>query len=274
MSDILKKILATKRHEVTAGKALVSTAEMHSRAVAAPPVRDFTAAIRAKHRVGKPAVIAEIKKASPSAGVFRAEIEGVNAAFHPAKFAESYEEHGAACLSVLTDRDYFQGSTDDLIKARGSCGLPVLRKDFIVDPYQIIEARAMGADAVLFIMGAVDIALFQEWEALADSLGLAVLAESHSAAELEQALLLKTPLIGINNRDLTRFVTNIETTILLKPLIPPDRMLITESGISSPQIVSAMDLAGVNTYLIGGALMASESPGIGLDRLFGHRLHG
>ena len=273
MSDILQKILATKRQEVAAGKAVVSTEEMQARADAAPLVRDFTAAILAKHRAGKPAVIAEIKKASPSAGVFRAGIEGANAGFNPAKFAESYEKHGAACLSVLTDRDYFQGSAEDLIKARAACQLPVLRKDFIVDPYQIIEARAMGADAVLFIMGVVDIALFQRWEALADSLGLAVLAESHSAAELAQALLLKTPLIGINNRDLTRFVTNIDTTISLKPKIPQNRILITESGISSANIVSTMDLAGVNTYLIGGALMASENPGSGLDILFGRRLH-
>ncbi len=273
MSDILQKILATKRQEVAAGKAVVSTEEMQARADAAPLVRDFTAAICAKHRAGKPAVIAEIKKASPSAGVFRAGIEGANAGFNPAKFAESYEKHGAACLSVLTDRDYFQGSAEDLIKARAACQLPVLRKDFIVDPYQIIEARAMGADAVLFIMGAVDIALFQRWEALADSLGLAVLAESHSAAELAQALLLKTPLIGINNRDLTRFVTNVDTTISLKPQIPQNRILITESGISSANIVSTMDLAGVNTYLIGGTLMASENPGSGLDILFGRRLH-
>ncbi len=273
MSDILQKILATKRHEVAAGKAAVSMEEMEARAAAAPPVRDFIAAIQAKHRAGKPAVIAEIKKASPSAGLFRAGIEGANAAFNPSTFAESYEKHGAACLSVLTDRDYFQGSTNDLIAARAACQLPVLRKDFIVDPYQIIEARAMGADAVLFIMGAVDIALFLQWEALADSLGLAVLAESHTAAELEQALLLKTPLIGINNRDLTQFVTNIDTTISLKARIPQDRILVTESGISSADTVSAMDLAGVNTYLIGGALMASENPGLGLDKLFGQRLH-
>ena len=274
MSDILQKILASKRREVAAAKMVCSYGALQVRAANAQPVRDFVGAIRAKHALGKPAVIAEIKKASPSAGEFRAGLNGANARYDPAKFAQSYEAHGAACLSVLTDRDYFQGSREDLIAARGACGLPVLRKDFIVDAYQIVEARAMGADAVLFIIGAVDIALFQEWEVLASSLGLAVLAESHSAIELEQALFLKTPLIGINNRDLTRFVTNVETTLSLMSRIPDDRVLISESGINSPDIVSVMNGAGVNTYLIGGALMANENPGQGLDQLFGSRLHG
>lgn len=273
MSDILQKILATKRQEVDAARAACSYVALQALAANAPPVRDFVGAIRSKHALGKPAVIAEIKKASPSAGVFRAGLEGVNAAFDPARFAQSYEKHGAACLSVLTDRDYFQGCPDDLIAARGACQLPVLRKDFIIDAYQIVEARAMGADAVLFIIGAVDIELFRDWENLATSLGLAVLAESHSAAELQQALTLKTPLIGVNNRDLTRFVTDIQTTISLKPHIPSARILITESGIASSETVSVMTKAGVNTYLIGGSLMANESPGRGLDELFGDRLH-
>lgn len=273
MSDILQKILATKRHEVNAAKATRSYSALQAAAANAPPVRDFVGAIRSKHALGIPAVIAEIKKASPSAGVFRAELVGAHAAFDPARFAQSYERHGAACLSVLTDRDYFQGCPADLIAAREACQLPVLRKDFIIDAYQIVEARAMGADAVLFIIGAVEIELFREWEDLATSLGLAVLAESHSAAELQQALTLKTSLIGVNNRDLTRFVTDIQTTISLKPHIPSDRILITESGIASAEAVSVMSKAGVNTYLIGGSLMVNESPGRGLDELFGGRLH-
>ena len=272
MSDILQKILATKREEVAFAKTQVPYAELQFRAGNALPVRDFVGAIRAKHLSGRPAVIAEIKKASPSAGVFRAAMEGDKSTFDPARFAQSYEAHGAACLSVLTDCEYFQGSADDLISARAACTLPVLRKDFIVDAYQIVEARAMGADAVLFIMGVVDISVFHKWEALATSLGLAILAESHSAVELEQALTLKTPLIGINNRDLTQFVTRIETTLYLRSLIPADRILITESGINTEDIVMTMQSAGVNTYLIGGALMTSETPGMGLDRLFGDRL--
>jgi indole-3-glycerol phosphate synthase len=268
VSDILKKILATKTEEVVAAKARVPLAELRARAADAPPTRDFLGAIQAKHRAGKPAVIAEIKKASPSAGVFRAGLTGEGATFDPAKFALSYEKHGAACLSVLTDRDYFQGGVEDLVAARSACSLPVLRKDFIVDPYQIIEARVMGADAVLLIMGAVDIHLFQEWEILADSLGLAVLAESHSGNELEQALMLKTPLIGINNRDLTRFVTDLNTTLTLKTRIPSERIVVTESGISSPEAVKVMCDAGVNTYLIGGSLMEKPDPGAALSGLF------
>jgi indole-3-glycerol phosphate synthase len=268
MSDILKKILATKYVEVAAAKERVPLAELSSRAADAPPVRDFVGAIRAKHAAGLPAVIAEIKKASPSAGVFRAGLDSDAKKFDPARFAQSYEKHGAACLSVLTDRDYFQGSDEDLVVARAACALPVIRKDFIVDAYQIIEARAMGADAVLFIMGAVDIGLFQELEALAQSLGLAVLAESHSQAELEQALMLKTPLIGINNRDLTRFETDLNTTLTLKRNVPSDRILVTESGISSPESVKTMALAGVNTYLIGGSLMEKADPGAALLSLF------
>ena len=273
MSDILQKILATKRQEVDAAEAACSYPALQVLVANAPPVRDFVGAIRSKHALGKPAVIAEIKKASPSAGVFRTGLVGANAAFDPAKFAQSYEKHGAACLSVLTDRDYFQGGSHDLIAAREACNLPVLRKDFIIDAYQVLEARAMGADAVLFIMGAADIELFREWEILAASLGLAVLAESHTVAQLKQALTLKTPLIGINNRDLAQFVTDIQTTILLKPHIPLDRILITESGIASAETVSVLTRAGVNTYLIGGSLMANESPGSGLDELFGNRLY-
>jgi indole-3-glycerol phosphate synthase len=268
MSDILQKILATKRAEVAAAKANVPLAELRARAREAAPARDFVDAIRAKHAAGKPAVIAEIKKASPSAGVFRAEL-GADASFDPARFAASYAQHGAACLSVLTDRDYFQGSAEDLIAARAACALPVLRKDFVVDAYQVVEARALGADAVLFIMGALPIEQFRELESLAAELGLAVLAESHSEPELAQALTLKTPLIGINNRDLTRFVTDINTTLVLMGAVPADRVVVTESGIGSRETVMQMSRNGVNTYLVGGAFMQKPDPGVELARLFG-----
>ena len=272
MSDILQKILATKRREVLEAKARIPLEEIESRAREMPPARDFVGAIRAKRAAGKPAVIAEIKKASPSAGVFRSGLSGESAVFEPARFARSYEANGAACLSVLTDRDYFQGSNADLVAARGACHLPVLRKDFIVDPYQILEARAIGADAVLFIMGAAPIEQFLEWEILADSLGLDVLAESHRAEELHEALLLKTPLIGVNNRDLSLFTTNIETTLTLKRSVPADRILVTESGIADAATVTKLSAAGVDAYLIGGALMASEDPGGTLAALFANRL--
>lgn len=268
MSNILDKILGTKHREVAEAKARVTVQELTRRA-AEQPLRDFVGAIRAKHRAGKPAVIAEIKRASPSAGAFRAGIEG---AFDVPAFAKSYEMHGAACLSVLTDKDYFQGSAEDLVAARAACALPVLRKDFIVDPYQIVEARAMGADAVLFILGTAPVAEFQAWENLAESLGLAVLAESHSGAELDDALSLRTPLIGINNRDLTRFVTILETTLTLKAGVPPDRIVITESGIEDGTAVDMMRAHHVETFLIGGHLMRSKDPGIALADLFSGRL--
>ena len=228
MADILRKILATKFREVAESREQCPLDVLREHAHSASPARDFVGAIRAKHTAGKLAVIAEIKKASPSAGNFRAKFGGD---FDPISYARSYETHGAACLSVLTDREYFQGSAADLVAARSACGVPVLRKDFIVDPYQIVEARAMGADAVLFIMGAVDIGLFQEWEQLAVSLGMAVLAESHNEDELRQALLLETRLIGVNNRDLTRFTTDVGTTLRLSDQVPTDRILVTESGV-------------------------------------------
>lgn len=268
MSDILQKILATKRREVADAKLSSPIRELEARARSMPPPRNFVGAIRAKHAAGRLAVIAEIKKASPSAGVFRAGIAGAGAAFDPARFARSYELHGAACLSVLTDREYFQGSAQDLVAARLACELPVLRKDFVIDPYQIFEARAMGADAVLFIMGAVPIEQFAEWEAIAGSLGLSVLAESHQNDELIQALMLKTPLIGVNNRDLTRFTTNIDTTLTLKTRIPADRIIVTESGIANPETVLRMSGAGIGTFLVGGALMEAVDPGAALSELF------
>jgi len=263
-ANILQQILATKREEVAAAKARESLAEVAARARGQPPARDFVAALRARHARDEPAVIAEIKKASPSAGAFRAD----GGDFDAARFAKSYAANGAACLSVLTDGEYFQGSIDDLVAARAACELPVLRKDFIVDPYQIHEARAMGADAVLFIMGAVEIDLFREWETLAASLGLAVLAESHNEAELAQALSLQTPLIGINNRDLTRFVTDLDVTARLSQLVPPGRMVVSESGIHSRDDVQRLHRSKVNTYLVGGALMASADPGKALATLF------
>ena len=269
MTDILQKILATKHQEVAECRARVPLEAMLERARSAPPVRDFAGAIRARHAAGKLAVIAEIKKASPSAGVVRADLGGN---FDPAAFAKSYQAHGAACLSVLTDRDYFQGSTADLVAARAACRLPVLRKDFIVDAYQIAEARAMGADAVLFIMGAVEIARFQEWEQLADSLGMAVLAESHNEDELRQALMLETPLIGVNNRDLTKFTTDIGTTLRLAPHVPAGRTLVTESGIVNADIADQLADQGIHTFLVGGALMSREDPGAGLAEIFPNRL--
>ena len=269
MSDILKKILATKYREVEAARSRVPLAELERRLQTAPPLRDFAGAIRDKLQAGKAAVIAEIKKASPSAGLFRARIGND---FDPISFAQSYAANGAACLSVLTDADYFQGSVADLVAARAACDLPVLRKDFIVDPYQIVEARAMGADAVLFIMGAVDIALFREWEELAESLGLAVLAESHDESELQQALSLRTRLIGINNRDLTRFVTDINTTLRLKGIVPPDRIVVTESGVEDAIVVAELEKSGVRTFLVGGALMREPDPGEALAKLFSTRL--
>jgi indole-3-glycerol phosphate synthase len=268
MSDILQKILATKRLEVAEAKAKFPQAELLARARDLPPTRDFVGAIRAKRAAGKLAVIAEIKKASPSAGEFRSALTGVDAAFDPARFATSYELHGAACLSVLTDRQYFQGSSEDLVAARAACRLPVLRKDFIVASYQIVEARAMGADAVLFIMGTVPIEQFMEWEQFAHSLGLSVLAESHHAGELQQALRLQTPLIGVNNRDLTRFTTNVVTTLSLQAQVPQGKILVTESGITRADTVARLSAAGVGTYLVGGALMESVDPGAALARLF------
>jgi indole-3-glycerol phosphate synthase len=263
MSNILKKILATKRIEIADAKARVSEAELYAEINKLPPTKDFVEAIRAKHRAEKPAVIAEIKKQSPSAGQFRADGD-----FDPARFAKSYADHGAACLSVLTDSQYFGGCANDVRAARAACDLPIIRKDFVIDPYQIIEARAMGADAVLFIIDAAPIAAFQDWESLATSLGLAVLVESHTEAQIMQALTLKTPLIGINNRDLTRFETNLETTLALAPMADSGRIVVTESGIEDPQAIDLMQKNGISTYLVGGALMKAADPGRALAALF------
>jgi len=263
MGNILDEILATKRMEVAAAKQRVSTTALAARISDLPPTRDFAAALRDKLAAGAPAVIAEIKKRSPSAGLFRAEND-----FRPADFATTYERHGAACLSVLTDEKYFGGSVDDLTAARAACNLPILRKDFIVDDYQILEARAMGADAILLIIDALPIARLIELEQRARELGLAVLAESHTLAQIQQALQLETPLIGINNRDLTRFETDLATTIHLAPRVPGTRIVITESAIESVQAIDLMRENGVRCFLVGGALMRANDPGVALAQLF------
>lgn len=262
MADILQRILATKRDEVAAARARVPLAAMQARAREAAEVRDFIVALRAKLAAGKPAVIAEVKKASPSKGVLRAD-------FDPAAIGRSYAQHGAACLSVLTDVQHFQGAPEYLQQARAASGLPVLRKDFIVDEYQIAEARALGADAILLIVAALDALQLRAFEAAARALGMAVLVEVHDAAELELALQLMTPLIGVNNRNLRTFETRLETTLDLLPRIGSDRLVITESGILAPADVARMRVAGVNAFLVGEAFMRATDPGSELARLFG-----
>lgn len=267
MSDILKKIVAVKRQEVLSGMAQKPLAELRAEAeaaAAASPCRDFTGAMQRKLQDGLSAVIAEIKKASPSKGVIRAD-------FRPAEIAADYAAHGAACLSVLTDRLFFQGAPEYLAAARTSCELPVLRKDFMVDSYQIYEARAMGADCILLIVGALDDGQMADLEALATSLGMAVLVESHDEAELDRALRLDTSLIGINNRDLRTFEVSLDTTISLLPRIGQERIVITESGILSGDDVALMARHGVNAFLVGEAFMRAEAPdtpGKALARLF------
>jgi indole-3-glycerol phosphate synthase len=253
--SILERIVAAKRAEVAAAKKKIT--DIKARAAAAPPVRDFLAALRAK----QPAVIAEIKRASPSRGVLRAD-------YDPAAIAKSYENAGAACMSVLTDTEFFQGAPEHLTQARSACGLPALRKDFLIDPYQVYEARALGADCVLLIVACLDDARMRELESLAHKVGMAVLVEVHDAAELARALKLKTPLIGINNRNLRSFETRLETTIELLPRIPPGRLVITESGILSKTDVARMRQNGVHAFLVGEAFMRAPDPGAELKTLF------
>ncbi len=260
MSDILNRILATKKDEVAASRSRVSLSELKAQARDAGLTRDFVGAIRSRLIVGQPAVIAEIKKASPSKGVIRVD-------FDPADIAASYQRGGATCLSVLTDRDYFQGAPEYLQVARAACTLPVLRKDFMIDPYQIYEARAMGADCILLIVAALSLTRMQELEALAHELGMAVLVESHDAAELAAAMQLATPLMGINNRNLRSFDVNLHTTLDLLPALH-DRITITESGIVAPADVALMRAHGVNAFLVGEAFMRAEDPGNELARLF------
>jgi indole-3-glycerol phosphate synthase len=262
MSDILKKILAVKAQEMAAAQALKPLAAMRAEAGQAAPVRDFTGAIRDKIAAGQPAVIAEIKKASPSKGILRAD-------FRPAEIAASYVKHGAACLSVLTDEQFFQGSAGYLQQARAACSLPVLRKDFMVNAYQIYQARAMGADAILLIAAALGLAQMREFEALAHSLGMSVLVEVHDAEELETALPLQTPLIGINNRNLRTFEVSLQTTLDLLPRIPQDRIVVTESGILQPEDVQLMRAHHVHVFLVGEAFMRADDPGVELAKVFG-----
>jgi indole-3-glycerol phosphate synthase len=262
MSDILNKILAVKREEVAAARAAVSDSAVRELAAAQPPARDFTGAIRAKIAAGQAAVISEIKKASPSKGVIRAD-------FRPADIAVSYEKAGAACLSVLTDKQFFQGAPEYLQAARAACSLPVLRKDFLVDTYQVYEARAMGADAILLIAAALSLAEMQEMEAVAESLGLGVLVEVHNGAELDLALQLRTPLVGVNNRNLRTFEVSLQTTLDLLPRILAERIVVTESGILAPADVALMRNNHVNAFLVGEAFMRADDPGAGLASLFG-----
>jgi indole-3-glycerol phosphate synthase len=266
MSDILNKILAVKAEEVASAKASAPLATVIKSAAAASPVRDFVGALRAKSTSGQPAVIAEIKKASPSKGVIRPD-------FHPAEIAASYEQGGAACLSVLTDRVFFQGEPEFLKAARAACHLPVLRKDFMIDPYQVYEARAMGADCILLIVAALNLDEMKKLEAIAMDLGMAVLVESHDGTELEQALQLKTPLIGINNRNLRTFETRLETTLDLLPAIPADRIVVTESGILAQEHVALMQRHKVNAFLVGEAFMRVPDPGTELRRLMANSIN-
>jgi len=261
LEDILQRILATKRDEVAQARTQRSLIEIRRDAEDRRDVRAFAEAIKSKVERDRPAVIAEIKKASPSKGVLRAH-------FDPAEIAHSYAANGAACLSVLTDTQYFQGSLQDLVVARASSELPVLRKDFVVDGYQIFQARASGADAILLIVAALVDTQLHDYEAVAAALGMAVLVEVHDKMELERALSLKAPLIGINNRSLRSFETSLRTTLDLLPHVPADRIVVTESGIVSRSDVTRMQDSGVHAFLIGEALMRAPDPGAELARLF------
>jgi len=261
MSDILRRILAVKRDEVAAARMAKPLAALRAEAEAMAPPRDFAGALRQRHDAGRAAVIAEIKRASPSKGVLRED-------FQPASIARSYAAHGAACLSILTDRQFFQGDPAYLAEARAACALPVLRKDFVVDAYQIFEARAMAADCVLLIAAALAPSQLHDLEALAHALGMAVLVEVHDAAELEVALELRTPLVGVNNRNLRTFAVSLETTIALLPRIPSGRVVVTESGILGRNDVVRMRAAGVNAFLVGEAFMRAPDPGEALRALF------
>jgi indole-3-glycerol phosphate synthase len=261
MSDILKRIVAVKHEEIAEAKRHLDAAAMRREALAQPPARDFVGALRAKIGAGQAAVIAEVKRASPSKGVLREH-------FVPAEIASSYARHGAACLSVLTDRQFFQGDAAYLQQARAACCLPVLRKDFMVDAYQLDEARAWGADCILLIAACLDDAQMADLEAQALALGMAVLVEVHDADELERALRLKTPLVGINNRNLKTFEVTLDTTLGLLPRVPADRLLVTESGILGRADVQRMRDARVHAFLVGEAFMRAEDPGAALSDLF------
>ena len=262
MANVLDRILAAKRAEVEQAKAFLPLPQIQRLAAAASAPRGFERALRERIQRGQPAVIAEIKRASPSKGLIRAD-------FDPARIAASYQAHGAACLSVLTDREFFGGSADDLRAARAAVAIPVLRKDFIVDPYQVYEARAWGADCILLIMDAAADSTLLELAKLADELGMDVLVESHDAAQLDRALALPTALVGINNRDLKTLAIRLETTLELAPGVPEGRIVVAESGIASPEDVARLRTTNVSAYLVGSAFMSAPDPGFELARVFG-----
>jgi len=262
VSDILERIVAVKREEVTAAAKRKSLSVVRADAESRVLTRDFLGAMRAKVTAGLPAVIAEIKKASPSKGVLRSD-------FIPADIAQTYAEHGAACLSVLTDQQFFQGSVDYLKQARASCHLPVLRKDFVVDAYQVYESRACGADCILLIAACLDDTQMADFEAIARGLDMAVLVEVHDRAELQRALKLKTPLFGINNRNLKTFEVSLDTTLGMLNEVPAERLLVCESGIHTREDVLRMTAAGVHAFLVGEAFMRAPDPGVALADLFG-----
>lgn len=260
--DILRKILDRKAQEIVERSTKLPLKELSQRIADASAPRGFVNAIRARIAQGKPAVIAEIKKASPSKGLLRAD-------FRPAEIAQSYARHGATCLSVLTDRDFFQGADEHFLEARAACSLPVLRKDFTIDAYQVYEARILGADCILLIVAALGDSQLRELSVLAQKLGIDVLVEVHDAQELERALMLDTPLIGVNNRDLRTFEVRLETTLGLLARVPKDRIVVTESGIYAPADVARMRQNGVNAFLVGEAFMKAAEPGEKLVQLFG-----
>ncbi|HKX54691.1 MAG TPA: indole-3-glycerol phosphate synthase TrpC [Xanthomonadales bacterium] len=260
MSDILQRILATKREEIAAGQARQSATDLRARAAGMPAPRGFTRQLVERAKSGL-AVIAEVKKASPSAGIIRAD-------FNPAAIAQSYEAGGAACLSVLTDTKYFQGNAGFLQQARAACSLPVLRKDFIIDPWQVLEARVMGADCILLIVAALELAELQQLENLARELSLDVLVEVHDEAELELALQTGARLIGVNNRNLKTFVTDIAVSERIRPLVPADRLMVTESGIHRREDVQRLQRKDIRAYLVGEAFMRAADPGEALQALF------
>jgi indole-3-glycerol phosphate synthase len=261
VTDILQRIISVKREEVAAACARRSLASLRSDVQQSPPPRDFVGALEQQIRARRPGVIAEIKKASPSKGLLRAD-------FDVAAIARSYAAAGAACLSVLTDRQFFMGADEHLGIARANAAIPILRKDFTVDPYQVYEARAIGADCVLLIVAALSDGAMEELEALALELGMSVLLEVHDEAELARALRLRSPLVGVNNRDLRTFETNLDTTVALSRAVPPDRLVITESGIRSTADVARLRAQGINAFLVGEALMRAADPGEALAELF------
>jgi indole-3-glycerol phosphate synthase len=261
VSDILEKIISVKYREIEESQSVVALSDLEKQCSGLPPTRDFVHALRSRVEKSKPAVIAEIKKASPSKGVIRED-------FDPVQIARAYEQSGAACLSVLTDREFFQGAPEYLTAVKAETTIPVIRKDFIIDPYQVYEARAIGADCILLIVAALEVAQMQELERVARGLGMAVLVEVHSQEELESALELETPLIGINNRNLRTFETDIRTSLLVAKGIPPERVVITESGINNKEDVALMVENSIYAFLVGESMMRKPDPGVALKDLF------